>query len=88
MTWFFFNILILVLFNSFIKQLYYILYKVLLNIITFEGIYTTRNNMREILNYILKFFFKEKIYKIKFREGIIKAYITDPIAKAGTLTQI
>ena len=58
------------------------MYKVLLNIITFEGIYTTRNNMREILNYILKFFFKEKIYKIKFREGIIKAYITDPIAKS------
>ena len=38
--------------------------------------------MREIINYILKFFFSEKIHEIKFKKGIIKAFITDPIANS------
>ena len=38
--------------------------------------------MKEILNYILTFFFPEKIHDIKFKNGKIRALIKDPVANS------
>lgn len=45
--------------------------------------------MRDLLNYILKLFFKKKVFEISFNNKKIKTLITDPIASAwNTNTRI
>jgi FkbM family methyltransferase len=45
--------------------------------------------MRDLLNYILKFFFKKKVFELTFDNKKIRALISDPIAKAwNTNTRI